>query len=428
MDFSEGFKIADRAVFASANRHLKDLEKIILDGAWKNQSYEEIADQAGYTHDYLRGDVAPKFWKVLSEALGEKVTKRNFRAALERRSTQQFNTKIAEDVENNKYIERPPLENRCFESIASPGAFLRIKAPQQMGKTLLLNQIIDRSRQQDYVAVLLNFGLEDSEVFSNYRQFLQSFCAGVSNLLELPNQLGEYWSDNLGSNRNTKRYFEKYLLETTNSSLILALDKVDCVFEHPTIALDFCRLLRDWHDMASRGDRRGQIWGKLRLIVAHSTDVYSQLNINSSPLAGIGQVFLLPDFTREQIKNLAAQFNLNFTEIELKKLLDTIGGHPYLIHLVCDYLQLEEICLDELLAICSTESGPFGNHLRRHLWNLQQYPDLANALAEVINSSEPVQLKSNFGFKLQSMGLVKLEGDLYSPRCDLYRQYFSVHL
>ncbi|MGF1485595.1 MAG: AAA-like domain-containing protein [Prochloraceae cyanobacterium] len=428
MDFSEGFKIADRAVFAATNRHLKDIEKIIFEGSWQNQSYEEIADAAGYAHDYIRGDVAPKFWKMLSEGLGEKVTKRNFRTALERKSTQQNYKPIPIDRENNTYIERSPLESKCIEAIASPGAFLRIKAPQQMGKTFLLNQIVDRSRQQNYLAVLLNFGLEDSEVFSNYRQFLQSFCAGVTNLLELPNQLADYWSDNLGSNRNTKRYFEKYILESLDSPLILALDKVDCVFEHPDIAMDFCRLLRDWHDMASRGDRRGQIWGKLRLIIAHSTDVYSQLNINSSPLAGIGKVFLLPEFTPEQIQSLATQFNLSFTKIELKKLMDLLGGHPYLIRLACEYLDIEGIALAELVAISATESGPFGNHLRRHLWNVQQYPDLVDALAEVVNSPAPVQLKSNFGFKLQSMGLVKLEGDLYSPRCDLYRQYFSVHL
>ncbi|NJQ96692.1 MAG: hypothetical protein HC784_01240 [Hydrococcus sp. CSU_1_8] len=47
---------------------------------------------------------------------------------------------------------------------------------------------------------------------------------------------------------------------------------------------------------------------------------------------------------------------------------------------------------------------------------------------EVVISKQPISLSSECGFKLQSMGLVNLDGDKYYPRCNLYRQYFSVHL
>jgi hypothetical protein len=45
-----------------------------------------------------------------------------------------------------------------------------------------------------------------------------------------------------------------------------------------------------------------------------------------------------------------------------------------------------------------------------------------------VTSKQPISLSSECGFKLQSMGLVNLDGDKYSPKCNLYRQYFSVHL
>ncbi|NEO49996.1 MAG: hypothetical protein F6K55_40285, partial [Moorea sp. SIO4A3] len=35
------------------------------------------------------------------------------------------------------YIERPPVEARCYQEIVKPGALIRIKAPKRMGKTLL---------------------------------------------------------------------------------------------------------------------------------------------------------------------------------------------------------------------------------------------------------------------------------------------------
>ncbi|MEG4984531.1 NB-ARC domain-containing protein [Microcoleus sp. BR0-C5] len=86
MNFEEGLKLADTVVFAKTNRHLKDIEVIILRGAWQGQEYHKIAEAYGYAAEYLMQDVGPKLWKLLSEALGERVSKRNFQTALERRS------------------------------------------------------------------------------------------------------------------------------------------------------------------------------------------------------------------------------------------------------------------------------------------------------------------------------------------------------
>jgi WD40 repeat protein len=84
MDTNEASKIADAAVFATARRHLKDIEKLIIRGAMRGQKYEEIAESYSYTAEYLKQDVGPKLWKLLSQALGEKVSKTNFQSALER--------------------------------------------------------------------------------------------------------------------------------------------------------------------------------------------------------------------------------------------------------------------------------------------------------------------------------------------------------
>ncbi|MEG3837265.1 NB-ARC domain-containing protein [Microcoleus sp. MON2_D6] len=92
MNFEEGLKLADTAVFAKTNRHLKDIEVIILTGSWHGHEYHKIAETYGYAAEYLMQDVGPKLWKLLSEALGERVSKKNFQAALERRSLLQSET------------------------------------------------------------------------------------------------------------------------------------------------------------------------------------------------------------------------------------------------------------------------------------------------------------------------------------------------
>ena len=44
-------------------------------------------------------------------------------------------------------------------------------------------------------------------------------------------------------------------------------------------------------------------------------------------------------------------------------------------------------------------------------------------MKKVVNASEPVQLEGLLAFKLNSMGLVNLDGNKVKPRCSLYRQY-----
>jgi hypothetical protein len=75
------------------------------------------------------------------------------------------------------------------------------------------------------------------------------------------------------------------------------------------------------------------------------------------------------------------------------------------------------------------DAGIFGEHLRRHLWNLQQHPELAQAFQQVIFSDRSVILESMLAFKLNGMGLVDLQGNEVIPRHDrLYRPYFRSRL
>lgn len=63
---------------------LNHVQELVFRGAWEEQVYQEIAAKIGYDADYLR-DVGSKLWRSLSNKLGEKVTKTNFRSVLRRR-------------------------------------------------------------------------------------------------------------------------------------------------------------------------------------------------------------------------------------------------------------------------------------------------------------------------------------------------------
>jgi serine/threonine-protein kinase len=105
-----------------------------------------------------------------------------------------------------------------------------------------------------------------------------------------------------------------------------------------------------------------------------------------------------------------------------------VGGHPYLVRVALYHLAQQQLTLAQLVAIAATEAGIYGDHLRRHLWNLQQHPELAAAFSKVVKTSEPVELESVLAFKLHSLGLVQLQRNEVTPRFELYRQYFRDRL
>ena len=333
------------------------------------------------------------------------------------------------ESDTNIYIERPLIEEKCYKAIVQPGAMIRIKAPQRMGKTLLLEKLLDYARQQGYQTAKLDLKLVDINILSDLKTFLQWLCIDVSDSLEIELQLDKYWQDIYGLNKNCTRYFQKCILPLSERPLVLAIDNFERLFEYPDIFPQFCLLLRGWYETAKQGDRIGNVWKKLRLVIVHSTEAYPDLDINHSPF-NVGELIELPEFNLQQVIELAQQYELNGQlgeqgYIELRRL---VGGHPYLVQQALVNLKSQQVTLEELLRIAPTEQGIFSNHLRQQLWTLQHNSQLEKAYKKVVMGNEPVRLDSEIGFKLHSLGLVKLFGNDCVPSCTLYRQYFSVHL
>lgn len=433
---------ANKVVYEKSNKHLTDLEIIILQGAWQRQEYDEIAAQHKYSPTYISQDVAPKLWQLLTDSLGEKVRKSNFKEALKRyweqnnldRPTKAIKTQISTQIKQEKrenlppdlYIERPPIESICYETLLQPGALIRIKAPSLMGKTYLMNKILARIAIEGYCSASLSFELADrSTHLTNLNKFLRWFCLNLSRELGLPSELDEYWDEEgMGSKVSCTTYFEEYLLVASDSPLVLCLDDIDILFPYPEIYEDFFGLLRSWYEKA----RSRAIWQRLRLVLVHATDVYIRLNINQSPF-NVGLPIELPEFTIEQVRELARMHQLDRSDLIIEPLIDLVGGHPYLLKQAFSYLKNHpDVSIEQLLKEASTEAGIYSNHLREFWVNLQDRRELALAFKKVVNSVNPVELEPVIAYQLQSMGLVTLCGNQVQPRCQLYRQYFSDRL
>jgi len=326
-------------------------------------------------------------------------------------------------IDSPFYVERPPVEHDCYDAIARPGSLIRIKAPRQMGKTSLMTRIMHHAEGLGYRSVRLSFQTADAETLEDLDTFLQWFCSTVTEELDLPDRLPDYWKGARGVVRRCQRYFEKYLLPEVNAPLVLGLDEVDQVFEHADIATDFFGMLRVWHEEGKTSDR----WRNLHMVIVHSKEVYVPLSINRSPF-NVGVPVELRELQAPEIEDLIQRHHLTLAEEELQQLVDLVGGHPFLLRGALYELARQRITLEELLTNAPTEGGLYNDHLRRHLLNLEADEALLTAFKEVIASAQSVQIGSTEAFKLNSMGLVKYHGNEVVPLCNLYRQYFRTRL
>jgi hypothetical protein len=321
------------------------------------------------------------------------------------------------------YVERPPTEADCYETILQPGALIRIKAPRQMGKTSLLTRVLHHGTQHGSQTAYLNFQAADAEFFTSLDKFLQWFCGSIAQELNLKDKLTEYWQGVLGSKDKCTNYFQRYLLSEIHSPIVLGLDEVDQVFQYPQVASEFFGLLRAWHETS----KNKETWKKLRLVIVHSKEVYIPLNINQSPF-NVGLPIELPEFNSSQVQDLVQRHKLTWTQEEINKLMAMLGGHPYLVRKALYEIARGRISLSQFLKIAPTEEGFYNDHLRRHLRNLQEDSKLVAAIKQVVSATHPVRVETGLAFKLRSMGLVKFQGNDVMPLCDLYRLYFREHL
>ncbi|MCC3404649.1 MAG: AAA family ATPase [Microcoleus sp. PH2017_10_PVI_O_A] len=86
MTVEEALKILDTAI---APTSLSNIQEIVFRKSWEGLSYLDIAESAGYDASYIK-DVGYKLWKLLTTALGEKVTKSNLQAVIGRRLRRVF--------------------------------------------------------------------------------------------------------------------------------------------------------------------------------------------------------------------------------------------------------------------------------------------------------------------------------------------------
>jgi AAA-like domain len=203
----ELFEFSLQLVAIKTRFSLSYIHKVILRESLveNKKTYAKIAEDNKYSESYIKFTVAPKVWKLLSQALGEKVNKTNLPALLEQQFINQNNPQPTKTITamspvvifptkrhflespegqvplaSGLYVERSTIEQTCYQEILQPRAFIRIKAPGKMGKTSLIARILDYGRSQNFHTVRLSLHRAGTQVLASTERFLRWFCTNVT--------------------------------------------------------------------------------------------------------------------------------------------------------------------------------------------------------------------------------------------------------
>lgn len=447
---SEPFNFAalDAWLQQQGQKTLSDAQKLLLNACIKSErvTYEQFAATHSYSAEYVRCRMARDLWKLLSAVTGERVTKANCYSILaglplgDRTSNISSNPQDGQPLSDRPtplsshleypngtvplrsrfYIPRLPLENRCKREILQPWTLLRIKAPHTMGKSSLLNRLLDHARANNFTTVRVNFQVADTQILSDIGRVLRWLCIQIGLALELPSELNTYWNEDLGYKMSCSLYLKKYLLPKVEGPVVLALDEASVLFDYPDVSKEFFTMLRTWHEYT----KVETAWQHLRLVLVQSTDSYVQLNVNQSPF-NVGLGITLEAFKPQEVEQLAQLHDLALSPEQLAALHTHLAGHPYLIRLALYHLARQDLTFATLLATASQHDGVFRYHLQYLLWLLKEQPELMSAMQQVLASSDLITLPQVLGFKLRSTGLVQLVGNHVQLSCPLYRDYLE---
>ena len=323
-------------------------------------------------------------------------------------------------VSNSPFYIQRAGDAIALNALQRQGVTITIKAPRQMGKSSLLARIMGEAKSDQRV-IFLDFQMMEKATLQNAESFYRMFCSWVSFELDLEDQTEHFWKLPLGQVQRTSHYFQKHILPNLNRPLLLAMDEVERMFDTP-FRSDFFSMLRSWHN--NRATK--PVWRNYNQALVTSTEPYQFIaDLNQSPF-NVGEVIELRDFSSTQVADLNRRHKSPLKGRLVKQLANLLNGHPYLTRKALYLLATGQIDFNNLLTTACDDGGPFGDHLRNHLYRLHGQDELKAAFKGIIQHG--VCDDEQLFFRLRGAGLVKRIGDQVLPRNPLYAEYYGKRL
>jgi hypothetical protein len=313
MNVANVLELADKLMFESNNRHLDDLERSIVEGVYQGKKYKQIANEYSCSESHAT-DVAADLWKALSDALGEKVKKANFKSTVERcHSKVESSTGFVQQINPLNVFSDITIHNQFDPHAKQNDRFI---TPQYLKTIPALTPFYDRSQE---LTALKQWILEDK-----CRSIVISGTSGIGKtalarqlLEDIKGDFDEIVWQSLGCQRSVVEFIERNLIASLNIealpeppldlearlSLLLEhfrehrcliiLDDVDRLFSSRELAGNYAGEYREYRELFRRIWETNHQSCTLILSREEPSELAVMLDNNSSihslPLGGIGE-------------------------------------------------------------------------------------------------------------------------------------------
>lgn len=325
-------------------------------------------------------------------------------------------------LDSRFYIERDTdLEFRA--AITRRDSIVLVKGARQVGKTSLLARSLQQAREAGARVALTDFQQLNASHLASVEALMRMLAKSLADQLELAVWPDQVWDEELGPSMNFTRYVRREVLRN-NQPLVWGLDEVDRLFSC-SFSDEVFGLFRSWHNARSL-DPSGP-WPRLTLAMAYATEAHLFItDVHQSPF-NVGTRLTLEDFTREQVAELNRRYGSPLSETELEEFFQLVGGHPYLVRCGLHELAARGANFGELNSQSDRDEGPFGDHLRRLLFSLNQDAELRGVVRDVIEGQLCPPAESFY--RLRSAGVIVGDSARDAKmRCRLYATYLNQHL
>ncbi len=324
---------------------------------------------------------------------------------------------------SSPFYVRRKADEQMEAQLTLQGTTTIVKGPRQMGKSSLLARGHASVKTKQHLSWYLDFQRLDDGQLKTLTDLVKHLAAKLARECRTTLKPNDIWDDNLGAKDNLTYFVEEAVLTQGEGPIYFFLDEADRVFPY-AYRNDFFGMIRAWHNLRATNE----VWDRLNLIIAHATDPTAWIqDINQSPF-NVGTRLSLEDFSVAQINESNRHHGEPLKQSEdIQALAQLVGGQPYLVRQALYSLTTNTWTMGELQKAATQERGPFGDHLKRLVSYLLDFPELQTALRQVLNNNScdnEVEFQ-----RLLAAGLIKGENRKKAAmRCQLYADYCHHHL
>ena len=310
------------------------------------------------------------------------------------------------------------------DAIRARESVILIRGPRQVGKTSLIGQGVKLVKELGWHQASTDFQIISSAQLADAELFARMLAGTMAKQLDFKYDFQNEWQDVFGPNINLANFMRE-LISSLDAPLVWFMDEADRLF-HADFGSDFFALVRSWHN-ARATDPDGP-WTRFTVVIAYATEARLFIrNLNQSPF-NVGRHVGMVNFTLEQTIELNERYGAPVKRrSDLEALHFLLAGQPFLVRRAFDQLASGTIDFMTLIETADQNDGPFGDHLKRLLVAVSQFPDVQSALRSSLNlasNADPESIE-----KLVAAGVLSEDSTGRPvPACDLYTQYLVTHL